>query len=195
MPGNVYKIIETGGCTLVFGSIPITDLTKLIRSTRKNPEVILSEELCSRSGASFAYGTQMAIETLLNSGMYPVSLKRSEERERTKISDLPIKIKDWLSTGDRGRSSEALCHLRFGVPIDAGIDHPLDVSDFRRCLQFLECYAETRYKQLEIIKSAAILSETWMKLAENWEELVTIYDSETESRKPKVSLRLKEILK
>ena len=43
-------------------------------------------------------------------------------------------------------------------------DHPLDPSDFNRCLNFLECVPDARAH----MGRAAAISPLWKKLVDNW---------------------------
>ena len=76
---------------------------------------------------------------------------------------------NWLKKGSRGISSEAIFSKLTGLDISSnwGFQHPLDPSDFNRCSMLLEMVPEFKadlHKMKEV-------SEVWLSLVENWEEL------------------------
>ncbi|TXG96117.1 MAG: hypothetical protein E6R08_10110 [Nevskiaceae bacterium] len=107
-----------------------------------------------------------------NAALTAIAAKMEPKEE---FRRLPTSVQKWLATGNRGRSSEAMCRAIFGVPVDgdgSGWRHPLDADDFRRCLGFLKAVPEAR-KQLVLI---ADKSPTWASLVEHWGELEALYD-------------------
>lgn len=81
----------------------------------------------------------------------------------------------WLRTGQVGASSYALCvHLTGAKDPSRGreiTEHPWDVADFRRCLQFFEAVPAAR----EHLDRMREVSPVWHDLVENWERLEQIY--------------------
>ena len=82
--------------------------------------------------------------------------------------------KQWLKTGERGCSSEAIFEVLTGIPISQYSSHPLDPDDFKRCEKLLREVPEFRTRLLEI-KS---LSTIWRNLVEKWPEIVSLMESE-----------------
>lgn len=85
-------------------------------------------------------------------------------------------VLQWLRTGERGASSEALCRRLFGVPrpTDASNDrtaHPLDPADFRRCQLFLDAVPVARQRLNEV----ASMSQTWAHYIARWDELEALF--------------------
>lgn len=76
-------------------------------------------------------------------------------------------IWEWLITSDdKGVSSEAMAAAFLGKkPRWPG--HPLDPSDFNRCLKLLRHAPEAR----EHMDKVAALSDVWANLVDQWEEL------------------------
>lgn len=90
-------------------------------------------------------------------------------------------IIEWLATGHRGISSEAIVSYLTGVPIGTGRPGrggdgsvPYDPSDFNRCHQLL-----TRCPELKAeLHRMADLGPIWAALVENWDKLTRLYLAE-----------------
>jgi hypothetical protein len=92
----------------------------------------------------------------------------------------PVAI-EWLRTGERGQSSDALCRLFFGAPkhgpfLDRGHPHPQDPSDLNRCVLFLESTGSEHR-----LGEAAALSPEWASLVGRWAELTQLLAREAPS--------------
>lgn len=106
----------------------------------------------------------------------------------------------WIASDEVGASS--LCMARTLSHV-AGIEcpkhryghenrHPLDVSDFRRCVQMLDAVPELR----EHIPAMKALGPIWARLADKWSELESLYASERGKAKcPKTHALLIECIK
>lgn len=116
----------------------------------------------------------------------------------------PLKIEtfaNWLATGERGISSEAIVSHLTGVPVGgrrwAGGDHPYDPDDFWRCERLLRAVPLARLA----FPLMASRSPVWSALVEAWDELVElgesevpgIFDGPAHGRAPKMYARMREI--
>lgn len=87
----------------------------------------------------------------------------------------------WLEHGEHGSSSKAMFKRLACYPnnVEAGVDHPYDPSDFRRCHALLEMIPEWRGE----LERMAELSPVWRKLVENWEKLTDMLIEMMETKK------------
>ncbi len=105
---------------------------------------------------------------------------------------LDEKVKEWLRTGKRGVSSEAIVSVMEGIPLNQyGLRHPVDPSDFMRCYLLLEAVPEYRSR----LKEMRTVSNEWMVLVDHWEELEALYREEAEQEfATKLYHRMRELL-
>lgn len=84
-------------------------------------------------------------------------------------SDISAEAVNWLATGQRGISSNAIFQHLTGVPAtrDGWLDHPHDPADFDRCLKLLRAVPELR----ERLPHMASLSRGWAALVAHWDEI------------------------
>jgi len=85
---------------------------------------------------------------------------------------------DWLASGERGISSEAIVSQLTGREIGRwrpGSDHPWDPDDFRRCELLLRAYPLARLVFPELMPSR---SPVWAAMVERWDELVALIEEE-----------------
>lgn len=83
----------------------------------------------------------------------------------------------WISSGERGLSSEAMCRALFGVPYgdrEAEPAAPRDPDDLRRCRAFLDAVPQARERLSEL----ATLSPTWKIYVEHWDQMNRLFDEE-----------------
>lgn len=78
----------------------------------------------------------------------------------------------WLSGGDSGMSSEAICYHMLGMKSDGSF--PLDPSDLGRCLRLLELFPEWKPRMGEMARYSA----QWAALVERWDELAEMMADE-----------------
>lgn len=83
---------------------------------------------------------------------------------------------DWLMTGERGISSNAIVTHLTGIYVSGAHywDYPHDPSDFRRCELLLRAVPEAR-RHLPSLASKGLV---WEKLVGAWDELVALGESE-----------------
>jgi hypothetical protein len=97
--------------------------------------------------------------------------------EREEVKAAPgAGLDAWLTSDDRGLSSETICRRLFGKPqarcsLDLQNSHPRDPDDFGRCHRFLEAVPEARAR-FHLMKD---VSPVWKKLVEEWDELTELY--------------------
>lgn len=92
------------------------------------------------------------------------------------MTALPAGAADWLRTGERGISSEAIFSHLSGIPVSGrwGLRAPQDPSDLRRCRLLLEAVPAFRAE----LHRMAEVSEEWTALVERWDELCATMDEE-----------------
>lgn len=87
---------------------------------------------------------------------------------------------EWLSSGERGISSEAIVSQLTGQPVGRHHwrhgDHPYDPADFRRCERLLRQYPTARIYFRELMPGR---SDVWARMVEHWDELVELIESES----------------
>ena len=167
-----FMVKTIGGCRIVYGPIPARAFGMLTHGF--SPKAQIAPDIADRIGATLVVGEPDAIENLRKQNL-PVSEKRQSEYRRAMslgFEDVAI----WLRDGERGSSSNALCSHFFGIPTDAGRDHPHDPGDLRRCLNFLDAT-----KTHDRIKEMANVSLEWAALVSIWPDLVQTMKKETQA--------------
>ena len=84
--------------------------------------------------------------------------------------DTQTKILQWLATGEKGISSEAIAFKMAGVVPGnkrSWPTHPYDPSDFKRCLKLVNFIPEIR-SRLDEMRS---ISREWNAIIEHWKEV------------------------
>lgn len=85
---------------------------------------------------------------------------------------------NWLASGERGISSEAIVSQLTGQPVGrrwGGGDHPYDPDDFRRCEMLLRAYPLARLVFPELMRKRSVI---WAALVDHWDEIVELMESE-----------------
>jgi hypothetical protein len=97
-----------------------------------------------------------------------------------------VSVIHWLSSGERGISSETIVAYIWGLPKSRwGFCHPHDPDDLKRCLKLLEASPETKERFHEM----KALSYEWANLVLVWDALEASFleeagDIDWSSRKP-----------
>lgn len=169
MPDDGFTVRNIVGCRLVFGPIPASEFGMLAHGYSK--KAVMATDIAYRIGATCVIGEPENIEELREMDL-PVSAKRHQDSLDAHATGL-FKVALWLHAGDRGLSSDAMCKRIFGLPRDAGTDHPRDPSDLNRCLQFLD--ATDANDNVSIMRD---VSPEWARLVENWDEIVSAFKKE-----------------
>lgn len=84
------------------------------------------------------------------------------------------KLLQWLAGPETGLSSEAMAYCVLGIQRSDyfdGTEHPIDPSDFNRCLLLVHKVPEVR----NYFDKIAALSPQWKTLIEKWDELQTMF--------------------
>jgi hypothetical protein len=151
-----YRVVVRGGCTLIFGSVPVDHFAALSKAAP--PKSVLSPQLAKLAGANTAFGLPQdckALETML---------REDKLRANPSLDNLGR----WLLVGERGASSEAIvAHLR-GVPkARNGGYYPHDADDLQRCMKLLIEVPEL----VPDFPRMREVSPQWAALVDNWEAL------------------------
>lgn len=182
-----YTIKNICGCRVVFGLVPASDFHMLV--TGYSDRARMATDIADKIGASFVIGEPDGLQALRQMDL-PVSEARQADFLAATQLGLPA-VAEWLRTGERGASSNAMCKRIFGVPAGAKINHPYDPDDLRRCLQFLD--AAGAHEKVTLMSD---VSPSWARLIERWNELVMIFREEMEFGRsaPKTYALMQEIL-
>jgi hypothetical protein len=167
-----YRIQKIENCRIVTGHVPLSDMAMLIQGF--SDQAVMATDIASRIGATLVIGEPEDIERLRLCDL-PISDQRLRDAEQARKAGLPETVIQWLLTGERGLSSDALCKAYFGIPERAGIDHPHDPSDLRRCLLFLQAVDEPNQWRFDQLQD---LSQAWLLLSCHWTELVACFEQE-----------------
>ncbi len=182
-----FEIRNVGGCRLVFGPVPLREIGMLMHGF--SDKAVMATDIADLIGAAFVIGEPDDIKRLREMDL-PVSEKRHADYLAAAEMGLH-RVAAWLRRGQRGASSNAMCKRIFGVPVDAGVSHPHDPDDLRRCLLFLDA-AEAHDK----VALMADVSPQWASLAGRWADLVALFREEVAagSSAPKTYELMKELL-
>ncbi|MDD2742046.1 MAG: hypothetical protein PHV02_07225 [Rhodocyclaceae bacterium] len=182
-----YSVHEMHGCRVIFGPVPMADLVSLTAKFGQN--AVLAVDIADKIGASFVVGEPADI-ALLSKADLPISAERRIEGQAARKLGLNA-VSHWLEQGERGLSANAMCKRFFGVPGNAGADHPRDPSDLRRCIAFLDA-TDSRSKILLM----ANVSREWAALVFVWEELEALLKFEVRhgSSAPRTYALMREAL-
>lgn len=111
-----------------------------------------------------------------------------------KTKNLKEKVLNWLATGEVGASSKCMAFAVVGLPTRK--DYPSDAGDFNRCLKLIRTVPEIKKSFPQI----ATISDYWKVLIEHWDELESLFLSETSldgfdaGTAPKTYKRMRELL-
>lgn len=170
-----FTVTRIGGCRIVHGSVPVNEFAMLTHGFSK--KAVVAVDIANFIGATFVIGEPDDIEALRKAEL-PPSSKRALEAEGALLRGVPKAVADWMCTGERGMSSEALCKHLFGVPSDAGNEYPVDYDDLQRCLKFMDAtQAHGRIGEM------AAVSPAWQRLAARWPEIVALWQMEPNDRR------------
>lgn len=109
--------------------------------------------------------------------------------------DIPASAVEWLRSGERGLSSEAIFLHLTGLDVGEEGDrrpYPLDPADLRRCVLLLDAVPEFAAR-LDEMRTA---STTWSRLVDVWPELVAMLREEMAAgdKAPRTYDRIQEVL-
>lgn len=163
-----YSVVEEKGCTIIYGSIPLSIAASIFKSVPKGS--IMDFTLARMLGANIALGLPEDTEAYRHKIAPAVIAKISETYRNFGLSDEAIQ---WLAVGEQGNSSKAMFHHITGAtPSPNEINaHPRDVDDLRRCIELEERVPEITGN----IGKMAKVSDTWNNLADNWASLKGLF--------------------
>ncbi len=164
----------------IFGaSVPLPDLTALMRVHEKRGLTLICTGIASAIGASFVFSDEdgrVAWTAEIDTG---ISQKPPLER--------------WLAGTTTGTSSLTMVQVITGRVVlhgDRRPNVPLDPSDFRRCMLLLEAVPELR----EGLPKVAEAYPAWVGLVDHWGELEALWTEEAPTRRcPKLYARIQEL--
>lgn len=186
-----FTVMRISGCRVVFGEVPVPDLMMLQHGFSKKAQMSL--DLADLIGATFVIGEPEDLQQLRSMDL-PVSERRQRDYERAFAMGLHP-VAHWLRNGQRGASSNAMCKRIFGVPEDAGIEHPRDPSDLLRCVDMLKATGARDRVALMVG-----VSPQWLRLVEAWAELEQSLERERaqgnsqQGKAPQTHARMKDLL-
>ncbi|NTU56304.1 MAG: hypothetical protein HGA79_08650 [Anaerolineales bacterium] len=139
---------------------------------------VIDVGIADRIGATIVIGEPDDTEALRTDQDLPVSPMREGQAKLAASKNLPASVINWLRTGERGLSSNAMCQYIYCFKISAGKDYPHDPDDLGRCLKFLAAIG--RPDAYEVM---ADVSPEWSALVNIWPSLVRRFNAELPSGK------------
>jgi hypothetical protein len=160
---------------MVFGPVPMMDMVGLMKRAPK--KAVMNIGLADRIGATLVFGLKEDLERLPVSEL-PISPKRLADAAAANAAGLPGAVQDWLTEGDRGMSSNAMCKAIWsGVPEGAENHHPRDVDDLSRCIAMVDATQPGNR-----IQQAATISPEWAEIMVVWDDLYATFKRESAER-------------
>lgn len=164
-----------GTVVLGFGPQPMDWFSKAMKSTGR--DAVMDQDVARMAGATLAAGTPAALDLLrkrLEAGA--LQAERAANPWASKAAT------NWLATGERGMSSEAMFFHLTGIKCvrDSGAResrtaHPYDPADLRRCRLLLEQVPELQI----LLPKMASLSKPWARLIRDWDVICSTMDAES----------------
>ncbi|MEY2152999.1 hypothetical protein AB7849_18995 [Rhodanobacter sp. 115] len=175
---NEARVETRDGCTLVFGPLGLRQLGKLTMAGAS--EDVLSADLAHLVDATFAFGSQAAVDALAAR----VRAEKLAAPRPPELAGLEPAAQDWVVAGEFGLSAAAIftrmtgmklrCH--YALPADAmPTAFPHDTADFRRCRLLLEAVPSFAPRFVEVM---TVASPTWAMLVNLWPTLCSTMDRE-----------------
>lgn len=169
-----FSVRVVCGCRVVFGMIPASEFAMLAHGYSK--KALMATDIADRIGATVVIGEPADLDELRKLEL-PVSDKRLRDYALAMSRGLEA-VALWLRDGERGSPSNAMCKQLFGVPESAGLDHPLDPDDLRRCLLFIDAVGVH-----DRVNEMACVSVAWSCLVGVWPDLVRSFEQEVAAGK------------
>lgn len=172
--GGRYTVEHRGGCTIIYGEVPILELSRLMSG--QTDTTVIASHLAQMLGAMIAWGEASDVDALTE------TVRQERLRQvpvTTQASTLSHDARRWLAVGEQGLSSSSIFWRLTGFKPDylrdkSGYPHPHDVGDLRRCLLLLNEVPEFAGR----IGEMAGCSAEWDRLVANWGVLVDQFMSE-----------------
>lgn len=163
-----------GTVVLGFGPQPMDWFSKAMKATGR--DAVMDQDVARMAGATLAAGAPAALDALrkrLEAGALQAA--RAENPWASKAAT------QWLATGERGMSSEAMFFHLTGIKCTRGrasrddrTAHPYDPADLRRCRLLLEQVPELQI----LLPKMASLSGPWARLIRDWDVICSTMDAE-----------------
>ncbi len=182
-----YTVQQREGCTLITGSVPITQLTALMSAAGKG--AVVSDNLARLAGVQFAWGLPAdvdALEDKLRAGKLAGLIAGQADPSADGLSDA---ARQWLAVGEHGLSSCAMFWKLTGVKpsyiADQNhYDYPHGAGDLRQCMMLLDQVPELKGR----IHQMAECSRSWAALVSHWDDLcATLAEEAPDWASPKCS--------
>lgn len=176
-----YRVESRKGCKIIWGSIPISDLVGLMEHHFSEAEAFVDNDLANRIGAAFVIGTKQSLDGMRNDPSLEVSPERRMEMKQAQWEGWPEAFQEWLISGNRGMSSNAIASIVTGIgrAVTAD-DYPRDAGDFARCLKVIAALESDTLSEPEILDKVATGSVVWQNLAKSWSALKELHLSDAE---------------
>lgn len=169
---SIMSNSSKGAVVLGFGPQSIDFITKATELLNAFPDVVMDSNVARMAGASIAIGDKASLECLRQTLAAPALAAAKQSAGDAGLSPQAVQ---WLATGDRGASSEALFSVLSGFECaDGSRSLPQDPDDFKRCLVMLEACPELSSK----LPHMATVNPTWSVLISHWEELKALLEAE-----------------
>lgn len=170
---EAFKIEEIHGCTVVYGSVPLDQISQLLGTGKGQ----FADSGASRAlGATMVVGTIEDLDNLKKSAFYRAKAMEVAQREAggARLSQEAI---NWLAMGERGMSSDFIFGYLGNIDLlkGSGCPVPYDSGDLRRCRLLVEQVPEFKGR----IKEMASASPQWSLLVERWDEICSTMDAES----------------
>jgi hypothetical protein len=176
----VVQIQDGSVVVLIKGSISLRDFGALTKMF--GDETVLCLQTATLADANFALASKAAQDDGFLDNLKSQLQTDYRERWRAKHPELcPIEL-EWLATGERGASSEAMFEYFTGVNPSSkprsyerfDMPYPHDAADFRRCIGLLNAVPSFRDRLSEMVD----VSWKWERLVENWNSLESMVDQD-----------------
>lgn len=168
---NEFTVQERDGCVIVKGAVRLDLFPHILNMASK--DAVMSPDLARMLSANFAFGLKEDVDALIGK-LKPVA---DENILKIHAATLSTSACEWLASGERGMSSNAIfTHL---TGINAGDDdnfscHPHDPSDVNRCRKLLKRCPEL----VPLFPKMAELSKEWASLVRDWDLICKTIDEE-----------------
>jgi len=172
-----FTVTQRDGCTLITGSVPVSQLTALISAAGKG--AVLSDNLARLAGVQLAWGQPADVDALEDKLRAEKLAGLIAEEGRSSKGGLSLAARRWLAVGEQGLSSCSIFWKLTGVRPDylrqeREFCHPRDSGDLRRCLLLLDQVPELQGR----IGEMAGCSPEWTALAAHWNDLCATMEAE-----------------
>jgi hypothetical protein len=165
--------MSDGIVVLGFGPQSMDFFAKAVKMCGK--DAVVDPTVAHMAGANLAAGSRGALDAL-RARLAAGSIEAA--KRETEGAGLPPGAVEWLGSGERGISSNAMFTVLTGTSAMRDErdcpDHPHDPDDFRRCELLLDAVPALRGR-LALMRD---VSPVWAALVDAWPEIVHTFDGE-----------------